>query len=72
MEKSKEIIEFNLNYVYDELIQQFLNNNGHCNYLTYNLINWDYILDSNNCLSFFYLYLYYKNSLNYDNAPKKV
>jgi hypothetical protein len=72
MENSIKIINYILNFVYDELKEEFIKQNGNCNNSTYNLINWDYILDSNNCLSFFYLYLYYKNSLNYDDVPKKV
>ena len=52
MENSIRIIKYSLNYVYKELIYEFLNQNGHCNNSTYNLLNWDYILDSNNCMSF--------------------
>ena len=51
MENSIEIIKFNLNYVYQELIDEFISNKGKCNNLTYNLISWDYILKSNNCMS---------------------
>jgi hypothetical protein len=46
MENSLKIIKYNLNYVYHELINEFINNKGHCNDSTYNLINWEYILDS--------------------------
>ena len=55
MENSIKILNFNLNYVYQQLIHEFLKQNGICNNSTYNLINWDYILDSNNCMSFIYL-----------------
>ena len=36
----------NLNFVYEELIRQFLNKNGNCEQLTFCLINWSYVLDS--------------------------
>jgi hypothetical protein len=52
MEKSIEIIEYNLSYVYQTLIDEFVNNNGCCNESTYNIINWNYIIDSNNCKCF--------------------
>jgi len=55
MENSVEIIKLNLNYVYKELINEFVNNNGHCNDSTYNLINWHYILDTTNCKSFLFI-----------------
>ena len=54
MENTIEIMKLNLNYVYKELINEFVNNNGNCNDSTYNLINWNYILDSTNC-KYFYL-----------------
>jgi hypothetical protein len=50
MENSLKIIKYNLNYVYQELIIEFINNKGHCNDSTYNLINWEYILDSDNSI----------------------
>ena len=52
MENSIKIINFNefVNYVYQQLIHEFVKQNGICNNSTYNLINWDYILDSNNCM----------------------
>ena len=53
MENSIEILNFNLNYVYQQLIHEFIKQNGICNNSTYNLINWDYILDTNNCMSLF-------------------
>ncbi len=49
MENSIKIIKLNLNYVYEQLINEFINNNGYCNNSTYNLFNWKYILDSTNC-----------------------
>lgn len=49
MENSIKIIKLNLNYVYEQLIHEFIKNNGYCNNSTYNLINWKYILDSTNC-----------------------
>ena len=48
MENSIRIIKYNLNYVNRELIGEFINNKGKCNDSTYNIINWDYILDSDN------------------------
>ena len=48
MEISIKLIKYNLNYVYQTLINEFINNKGNCNDSTYNLINWDYILDSDN------------------------
>jgi hypothetical protein len=57
MENSLKIIKYNLNYVYQELIIEFINNKGHCNDSTYNLINWEYILDSDNSIILFMILL---------------
>ena len=43
-----KIFKSNVNFVYDELIKQFINNKGNCLESTFCLINWGYILDSNN------------------------
>jgi hypothetical protein len=60
MENSIKIINYNLNFVYKELIEEFIKQNGKCNNSTYNLINWDYIRDTNNCLSLFHINLRFK------------
>ena len=47
---SIKIFNYNVNYVYKELIHEFINYNGKCNDSTYYLINWEQILDSNNSM----------------------
>jgi hypothetical protein len=42
------IFKSNVSFVYDELIKQFINDNGNCSESTFCLINWSYILDPNN------------------------
>jgi hypothetical protein len=42
------IFKSNVRFVYDELINQFINDKGNCSESTFCLINWSYILDPNN------------------------
>ena len=37
-----------VNFVYEEVYDQFINNNGVCKRSTYSLINWSFITDSEN------------------------
>ena len=34
-----------VDFVYEELLDQFINNNGDCEYSTFRLINWSIITD---------------------------
>ena len=42
---ANKIFRENLNFVYEELLNQFLNNNGYCKNSTFLLINWAVIFD---------------------------
>ena len=37
-----------VNFVYEEIFDQFINNNGACKRSTYSLVNWSFITDSEN------------------------
>ena len=43
-----KIFNCNVNFVYEELLNQFINNNGQCDSSTYYLINWHILIDSSN------------------------
>jgi hypothetical protein len=45
---SIKLFKCNVNFVYEELIQQFINNNGNCDEATFFLINWGILFDYNN------------------------
>jgi hypothetical protein len=45
--KSIKLLKHNIDFVYEELVIQFLNKNGGCHESTFYLINWNFILDSN-------------------------
>ena len=50
MDNSTKIFELNINYVYEELVSEFIQNRGFCTDLTYNLINWKYAIDLAKCM----------------------
>ena len=37
-----------VNFVYETLLDQFINNNGECKYSTFSLINWNVLIDDKN------------------------
>ena len=43
MDINVKIFELNVNYVYEETLSEFVNNNGICSDSTFFLIHWDYI-----------------------------
>jgi hypothetical protein len=45
---SIKVLKLNVNFVYDKIIEQFINNNGNCNEATFSLLNWSHLLDTNN------------------------
>ena len=45
---TSRIFRFVVNFVYEELLNQFLNNNGECKESTYLLINWTSIVENSN------------------------
>jgi hypothetical protein len=42
---TQKIFKNLVNFVYEELLNQFLNNNGDCEESTFRLVNWSIILD---------------------------
>ena len=45
---SIKLFKCNVDFVYEALIQQFINNNGQCDEATFFLINWGILFDYNN------------------------
>ena len=45
--KTIKLFKCNINFVYEELIDQFINHNGDCREATFCLINWSVLLDPN-------------------------
>lgn len=44
-DRSNKLFRFIVNFVYEELINQFINNNAECNSSAFWLINWNLISD---------------------------
>ena len=47
-ETTNRLFRLVVNFVYEELLNQFINNNGHCKDSTFLLINWGSILENSN------------------------
>jgi hypothetical protein len=45
---SIKLLKSTVNFVYNELIEEFINNNGLCKEATFTLANWSYLLDQAN------------------------
>ena len=54
------VFRINLNYVYKEMIHEFISNGGICKESTYNLINWPYILRFSKCIVTKFQFFFYK------------
>ena len=47
-ENTNKLFRQLVNFVYEELLNQFLNNNGDCKESTYLLLNWTSIVENSN------------------------
>jgi|LakMenEpi03Aug12_release.lakeMendotaPanAssembly.Ray.scaffolds.fasta_scaffold5119049_1 hypothetical protein len=45
---TNELFRQNVDFVYEEILSQFINNNGNCKSSTFWLINWGIIFDRRN------------------------
>jgi hypothetical protein len=48
MDESNKLFRLVVDYVYKEVINEFLNNSGGCSPVTFTLINWSILFDKNN------------------------
>jgi hypothetical protein len=48
MDELNKLFRLVVDYVYKEIINEFINNNGSCSRATFTLINWSILFDKNN------------------------
>ena len=46
MSEVNNLFRLIVDYVYEEILKDFFNNDGECNYSTFSLINWSVIIDN--------------------------
>ena len=47
-DSTNELFKFTVNYVYEKIVSQFLNDNGNCDPSIFWLTNWNIICDNRN------------------------